>query len=164
MHYKRRGFLKTLGSAATVAALAGLTLVAAAPDGVSAQTTERPEPQPSLDLPPELSRVLRDYERYWSNGQEDELAALFVEEGLIVRSGSWIRGRDRIREAYRNASGPLRLRAIEYASGGDVGFIVGAYGYGGDAVVEDTGLFVLTLRRQSSGVWLIVSDLDRGAG
>lgn len=144
----------------------GLVLVTTTPfAGLSAQSTpERPEPQPSLHLPSELSRVLRDYEQFWSNGQEEELAALFVQEGLIVRHGSWIRGRDRIREAYRDASGPLRLRAIEYATDGDVGFIVGAYGYGEGAPVEDSGMFVLTLRRHSSGVWLIVSDLDRGAG
>lgn len=144
----------------------GLALVAAAPfHGLSAQTApERPDPQPSIDLPAELSRVLRDYEQYWSTGQEDELAALFVEEGLIARRGSWIRGRDAIREAYGNASGSLRLRAIEYATDGDVGYIVGAYGYGDGPSVEDSGLFVLALRRDSSGRWLIVSDLDRGAG
>lgn len=105
----------------------GLALVAGAPfHGLSAQTgPERPDRQPSIDLPAELSRVLRDYEQYWSTGEEDELAALFVVEGLIARHGSWIRGRDAIREAYSNASGPLRLRAIEYATGGDVGYIVG---------------------------------------
>lgn len=133
--------------------------------GLRAQTgPERPDPQPSVELPAELARVLGDYERYWRAGQEDELAALFVEEGLIVRSGSWIRGREAIREAYRSASGPLRLRAIEYAANGDIGYIVGAYGYGEDLPVEDRGMFTLTLRRHPSGRWLIVSDMDRGAG
>ena len=143
-----------------------LALVANTPfPGLSAQTaSERPDPQPSIDLPDELSRVLRDYEQYWSNGQEDELAMLFVEEGLIVSRGSWIRGRDAIREAYRTASGPLRLRAIEYAHGDNVGYIVGAYGYGDGSPPEDNGMFVLTLRRDSSGRWLIVSDMDRGVG
>jgi hypothetical protein len=146
-------------------ALVGLALVACAPCyDLSAQgTPERPGPQPSRDLPSELSRVLRDYERFWSTGQEDELATLFVEEGLIVRNGSWIRGRAAIREAYRDASGPLRLRAIEYATDGGVGYVVGAYGYGEEAQVQDRGMFVLTLRRNSSGLWLIVSDLDRSA-
>ncbi len=144
----------------------GMAVVVSVPvHGLSAQNaSERPEPQPSIELPSELSRVLRDYEQFWSNGQEDALAALFVEEGLIVRKGSWIRGRDRIQEAYRDAGGPLRLRAIEYATGGDVAFIVGAYGYGADTAAEDSGMFVLTLRRQPSGRWLIVSDMDRGAG
>ena len=28
-------------------------------------------PQPSVELPADLARVLRDYERYWSAGEED---------------------------------------------------------------------------------------------
>ena len=120
-------------------------------------------PQPSVELPDELNRVLRDYEAHWSAGEADALADLFVEEGLIVRGG-WIRGRDAIRRAYQTASGPLRLRAIEFAADGEVGYIVGAYGYGGDQPVEDRGLFVLTLQREASGRWLIVSDMDRQLG
>jgi C-terminal processing protease CtpA/Prc len=115
-------------------------------------------------LPLELERVLRDYERHWSQGDAEGLAALFVEDGLIARGGAWIRGRDAIRDAYRIASGPLRLRAIEFASRGGVGYIVGAYGYGESLPVEDLGLFTLTLRRDASGRWLIVSDLDRTGG
>ena len=129
-----------------------------------AQAQNAPDVQPSVELPPELDRVLRDYERHWSAGQAAELAALFVEEGLIQRGGTWIRGRDAIQAAYQNASGPLRLRAIEYASDDEVGFIVGAYGYGETLPVPDGGLFVLTLRRGPSGAWLIVSDLDRSGG
>ncbi len=121
----------------------------------------RPEPQPSVDLPMELARVLRDYERHWSAGRADDLAGLFVESGLIVRQGTWIRGRDAIREAYRTASGPLKLRAIEFATDGRLGYILGAYGYGEERPAEDRGLFVLTLRKDESGRWLIVSDMDR---
>lgn len=129
----------------------------------SQQVSDRPAPQPSLDLPADFARVLRDYERHWQAGDEDGLANLFVEEGLIVRRGTWIRGRDTIRNAYQDSSGPLRLRAIEYAGDGDVGYIVGAYGYGEGRPVDDSGLFVLTLRRGADGRWLIVSDLDRGS-
>jgi hypothetical protein len=135
--------------------LGGYTLVGAqAPSDLSGT-------QPSVELPADLDRVLRDYERHWSSGEAEALAALFVEEGLIVHRGSWIRGRVAIREAYRSASGPLRLRAIEYAASDSMGYIVGAYGYGEDLPVEETGMFVLTLRRVGGGRWLIVSDLDR---
>lgn len=151
--------------AAVLVALAAALAAAAPLQGQTGRTdAERPDPQPSVDLPPELARVLRDYERHWSAGEEDRLAALFVSGGLIVRRGSWIRGRDAIREAYRDASGPLRLRAIEYATSGDVGYIVGAYGYAEDPPVEDSGMFVLTLHRDPGGRWLIVSDMDRGIG
>ena len=115
--------------------------------------------QPSLELPQELSRVLRDYETHWSRGEAQ--ADLFVEEGLVVRDGAWIRGRAAIRAAYRNASGSLRLRAVEYGADGEAGYIVGAYGYGDDLPVPDRGMFMLALRRAPSGRWLIVADLDR---
>lgn len=144
-------------------AAAGLLAVGAGPlHGQTSQLgPEAPVRQPSVELPPELDRVLRDYERHWSAGQADELAELFVEGGLIQSRGVWNRGREAIREAYVGASGPLRLRAVEYASDGHVGFIVGAFGYGEVLPVEDIGLFVLTLRRGPNGSWLIVSDLDR---
>ncbi|MDH3222740.1 MAG: nuclear transport factor 2 family protein [Gemmatimonadota bacterium] len=132
-----------------------------AASGQAPATEVLPEPQPSVELPPDLARVLRDYESHWSAGRADDLAGLFVERGLIVRHGTWIRGRDAIREAYGNASGPLKLRAIEFAADGRLGYILGAYGYGDQRPVEDRGLFVLTLRRDESGRWLIVSDMDR---
>ena len=150
----------------TMVWLVSLALVLASAGAVDAQAlnTGGPGSQPSVELPPDLARVLRDYERHWSAGEAQELAALFVERGLIVRDGSWIRGRSAIREAYQSAGGPLQLRAIEYASSGDVGYIVGAYGYGDIRPGDDVGLFVLTLQRGPSGKWLIVSDMDRGGG
>jgi ketosteroid isomerase-like protein len=122
------------------------------------------DPQPSIELPDDVARVLRDYERHWSAGSASELAALFVERGLIVRQGTWIRGREAIQQAYQTSGGPLRLRPVEYAVDGAVGYIVGAFGYGQDLPVEDRGLFVLTLQRDSTGRWLIVSDMDRPGG
>lgn len=150
-----------------VCCAAVLTLAAVLP--VNAQTSPNPSeqtpdvaPQPSIALPEHLDRVLRDYERHWQAGDADGLASLFVENGLIVRSGIWIRGRTSIQAAYRNASGRLRLRAVEYAADDELGYIIGAYGYGDDVPIEDRGMFVLTLKRSPGGGWLIVSDLDRG--
>ena len=153
------------GVALSVLLVAG-TWSGALADQAGDQDTRKPDESaahPSVALPPELDRVLRDYEAHWGAGNADALAELFVEEGLIVRGG-WIRGRDAIRQAYQTASGPLRLRAIEFAADGSVGYIVGAYGYGDEQPVEDRGLFVLTLQRGASGRWLIVSDMDRQIG
>lgn len=148
--------------------LVAAAIAAAGPAApLHAQEPTPPEsfrPQPSVTLPAELDRVLRDYERHWAAGDADALSRLFVPEGLIVRGGTWIRGRDAIRSAYENASGPLRLRAVEYATDGSVAFIVGAYGYGEARPVEDRGLFVLTLRLGEAGRWLIASDMDRQGG
>ena len=141
---------------ATAALLAALAF--AAPPTASAQGTP-PPPLPSVTLPPEVDRVLRDYERHWAAGDEAALAALFTEDGFVLQNGRMpIRGREAIRQAYAEWSGPLRLRAMGYAVGDLVGYIVGGYRYG-DAP-EDAGKFTLALRRTPGGPWLIASDMD----
>lgn len=158
-----------MGSKRIVAAIVAVGMFGAV-GSVNAQTSPTvahqisgDAPQASVVLPVHLDRILRDYERLWEAGDEDGLAALFVEDGLIVRNGIWIRGRSSIRAAYVDASGPLRLRAVEFAADDALGFIIGAYGYGDERPVEDRGMFVLTLKHDAALGWLIVSDLDRSA-
>ena len=108
-------------------------------------------------VPPELDRVLRDYERNWKASDGTALSELFTDDGFINRNG-WIRGRDAIRQAYARSGGDLRLRAIAFATGDTVGYIVGGYRYGEAAT--DGGKFILTLRRAPRGDWKIAADLD----
>ena len=116
---------------------------------------------PSVTLPADLDRVLRDYERLWAAKDGSGLANIFTEDGFIAKPGGWIRGRDAIREQYSaTAGGDLKLRALAYATGDTVGYIVGAYAYGANAATRDNGKFTLTLRRRPGGPWLIASDLD----
>ena len=119
-----------------------------------------PAPLPSIALPPALDRVLRDYERGWRAGDEKALAALFTDDGFVPTGGGWVRGRDGIRRTYENQQGDLQLRALAYAVGDTVGYIVGAYGYG-PASPEDKGKFVLALRKGANGQWLIAADIDQ---
>jgi ketosteroid isomerase-like protein len=127
-------------------------------DALNAQA--RPEPLPSVALPPEIARVLRDYERHWRTGDAAELAALFTEDGFIANRGGWIRGRNAIREAYQATSSALRLRAVAYEVDGRTGYIIGAYGYGEEQTVADRGMFILAIRQREDGHWLIAADLD----
>lgn len=117
---------------------------------------------PSVDLPAELSRVLRDYERAWRSGDAAAVAALFTEDGFVLQPGRPpMRGRAGLEATYRGqGGGDLRLRALAYAVADSVAFIVGAYRYG-DAT-SDMGKFTLTLRRPRGGRWLIFSDMDNG--
>jgi ketosteroid isomerase-like protein len=117
---------------------------------------------PSVALPPELDRVLRDYETAWSAGDEAALAALFAEDGFVMPSGRMpARGREAIRETYAEAGGgPLHLRAFAFATDGDVGYILG--GYSGAPGAPDDGKFVLALARDAAGRWLIAADIDNG--
>jgi ketosteroid isomerase-like protein len=122
----------------------------------------RPAPpaQPSITLPAELDRVLRDYERNWKAGDEKALANLFTEDGFVPTGQGWVRGRAGIEDVYGSAGGGLQLRALAYAVQDTVGYIVGAYGYGDTPGVPDRGKFVLALRRARGGPWLIAADID----
>lgn len=119
-----------------------------------------PAPLPSVDLPPELARVLRDYERHWHAGNADSLVDLFTDDGLIARRGGWVQGTEALREGLARTSSDLRLRAVSYAIDDHVSYIVGAYGYGTDPGIPDRGMFILALRKGADGRWLIAADLD----
>lgn len=124
-----------------------------------------PEPNtvkelPNVALPPELDRVIRDYERAWRAGDAVALASLFAEDGFVLQSNRPpIRGRAAIQAAYDGqGGGPLRLRAFAFAPGDTIAYIIGGYGYGNKP--GDTGKFTLTLRRAPGEPWLIYSDMD----
>jgi hypothetical protein len=125
---------------------------------VQGGAAQAPAPLPSVDLPPELNRVLRDYETQWKGRDGAALSDLFTDDGFIAR-GPWIRGRDAIRAAYSTSSGgDLRLRAVGFATSDTVGYIIGAFRYGESP--NDGGKFILALRRAPGGPWKIAADLD----
>ena|SRR2546421_1013315 len=117
-----------------------------------------PGPPPSVELPPELARVLSDYEVAWQGRDSAALAHLFVEDGFVLPPGHPpVQGRAEIERYYMGKGGPLSLRALAYATEGSVGYIIGAYAQ--KKGEEDIGKFTLTLRKVG-GRWLIVSDMD----
>jgi hypothetical protein len=133
-----------------------LALVLCAPAPVYAQGGG---PLPSVTLPPELDRVLRDYERAWAANDAAGLAALFTPDGFVPTATGWVRGTDAIRATYARSGGELRLRAHAYAVQDTVGYIIGAYSYGA-ATDAGGGKFILALRRPPGRDWLIAADLD----
>lgn len=136
-------------------------VLALLPTIAQAQTPAPSATLPSVVLPLELDRVLRDYERAWQAGDPAAVAALFTADGFALSNGkSAVRGRDAIRAVYQGAGGPLRLRALAYAVQDTVGYVIGAYRYGGDSTALDTGKFILALRRAAGGPWLIAGDID----
>jgi len=134
-----------------------MTLLVASP--AAGQQATSPPAEPSVTLPPELARVLTDYEAAWSKKDAAALAALFAEDGFVLPNGSTpVRGRSAIQKHYTGHGGPLSLRAIAYATEGGVGYIIG--GYTDTAGKPDTGKFTLTLKKGPDGRWLIMSDMD----
>jgi len=136
--------------------LLALLLLLAPPLHAQAETA-----LPSVELPPELARVLRDYERAWQAQDEEALAQLFAEDGFVLASGKPpVRGRAEIKKAYAASGGPLVLRALAYSIDGSTGYIIGAFGRAADG--PDSGKFILALRRNAGGRWLIAADIDNG--
>ena len=116
---------------------------------------------PSVTLPPELDRVLRDYEVAWRKGDGAALAMLFAEDGFVLPNGAPpVRGRAAIQQYYKGPGGPLVLRALAFATDGRAGYIIGAFSR--QRGQPDIGKFTLTLRKDSEGRWLIMSDMDNG--
>jgi len=115
--------------------------------------------QPSIQLPPELARVLTDYEKAWSARDGAALARLFAEDGFVLPDSSlMVRGRMNVEQYYTGLGGPLSLRAVAYATSGTVGYIIGVFSARPGS--PDLGKFTLTLHRNDAGRWLIVSDMD----
>jgi ketosteroid isomerase-like protein len=115
----------------------------------------------NANLPPQLARVLREYEDAWQNKDAEALARLFAEDGFVLSSGSPpVRGRTNIEKHYAGAGGPLALRAMAWAKQDDIGYIIGEYAT--DATFTNSGKFTLTLVRGDGDRWLIFSDMDNG--
>lgn len=147
--------MRRFAAAAAVLTLLGVSRAPAQ------QQPEPPPPLPSVTLPPELDRVLRDYERQWSARSAQGLADLFTEDGFVLQPGKPpVRGRAAIRRAYEGSGGPLALRALAYATSDTVGYIVGAFG--GAVGAADAGKFILLVRRAPGGPWRIAADMDNG--
>jgi ketosteroid isomerase-like protein len=136
-------------------------LLACAPPEAQPPATTAPAPLPSVTLPPDLARVLTDYEAAWKGRDAKGLAALFAEDGFVLSTNTPpVRGRANIERHYANAGGAgLSLRAFAFVTSGDIGYIIGGYAPApGD---PDMGKFTLTLKRVG-GRWLIYSDMDNG--
>lgn len=116
---------------------------------------------PSVNLPPEIDRVLRDYEKAWATNDAKGIASLFAADGIALPSGQPpARGAEAISKAYAGGGAqPTFLRAIDYRTSGDLAYIVGAYGPAGQP--NDFGKFVLVLRLVD-GKWMIAADIENG--
>lgn len=118
---------------------------------------------PTVVLPAELDRVLRDYEREWRARNATALAALFTEDGFVLSDRKPpVRGRANIITAYSGQGGPLTLAALGFATGDTVGYIVGTFG--GTDPATHGGKFVLALRRAPGKPWQIAADIDNSSG
>lgn len=139
----------------TVLALAALAL----PRAAAAQAAW---PLPTVELPPALARVLRDYEVAWKAGDGARLAEVFTSDGFVLSNGELPqRGTAKIAATLTRPSGDLKLVAFAWATADTVGYIVGGYRY--PDTVGPGGKFVLALRKDASGKWRIAADIENSS-
>jgi len=138
-------------------------IVAAAMLGAAAFAAAQPPPaapEPGVELPAPLARVLTDYEAAWRGRDAAALARLFADDRIVVPNACPpVKGRSAVERCYAGSGGPLSLRAIAFGTDGAIGYIVGAYTQ--QKGEPDEGKFTLTLLKGRDGRWLIVSDMDR---
>lgn len=114
------------------------------------------DPLPTVQLPADLDRVLRDFERGWEAADNKAaLSTLFTDDGIFQAADDWAQGPLAIRIALLGRGGSLRLLAQSFEAEGRLGYIAGAYGYYRDSTWVDQGRYVLTLRRTDDEPWRI---------
>ncbi|HEX2455000.1 MAG TPA: DUF4440 domain-containing protein [Vicinamibacterales bacterium] len=138
-----------------------LALLAVAVVGATGGTLQAPSmpPQPSVTLPPDLARVLTDYEAAWAARDAAALARLFADNRVVVPNACPpVKGRAAVQQCYTGSGGALSLRAVAFGTDGSLGYIIGAYTQ--QKGQPDGGKFTLTLLKEE-GRWLILADMDR---
>lgn len=135
--------------------LALLGVLACGPDAPA----EGPAPPlPAVTLPPELGRVLRDYESAYAGRDARALGELFAEDGYLLQPGRpAVRGRAAVARVLSGEGGALALVPVAYGMADSVGYIIGTFG--AEQSAGEGGKFVLALRRDAAGPWRIAADI-----
>lgn len=116
-------------------------------------------PLPTVELPPEMAIVLRDYEKAWKAGDGARLAQVFTADGFVLPSGQLPRrGTAEIARWHTTPGGDLELVAFAFAAADTVGYIVGGYRY--PTTKGPGGKFLLALRREAGRAWRIAADIE----
>ncbi|HYD52646.1 MAG TPA: DUF4440 domain-containing protein [Gemmatimonadaceae bacterium] len=135
--------------------------------GASACTEREPDAAaatiPSVALPADLDRVLRDYEAAYARRDADGLSALFAEDGMLLAPGQPpVRGRAALAAAFAGEGGALALVPLASGRSDSVAWIVGTFGAARSA--RAGGKFVLALRRRGGEPWRIAADIANPNG
>lgn len=128
--------------------------------GTAAQQTPAPAALATVEIPAEISALLRRYEAAWQARDTTALAQMFAPDGVALPNGSRAtRGEQAIAAEYaRNAGSPLALRPTAFTQTHELAVVVGAFGPAPGK--PDFGKFMLVLRRGPDEVWRIVADMD----
>jgi predicted TIM-barrel fold metal-dependent hydrolase len=117
-------------------------------------------PLPTIELPEDLARLLRDREKGWND--KAALARLFTEDSLVLdsRESSWLRGRDEVTEFLAgNFAKPHRVTPFAYSVEGSAGYIAGYFTrIRDDGSTRYFGHVLMSLKKGADGLWRIAAE------
>jgi predicted TIM-barrel fold metal-dependent hydrolase len=116
-------------------------------------------PLPAVELPEDLTRLLRDLEKGWND--KSALTDLFTDDSLLFdfRERLWIRGRDEVTTYLaRNFARPFRMTPVAYGVEGSRGHIAGYFTRGEGDSTRHFGHFLMSLQKRADGVWRIAAE------
>jgi len=115
-------------------------------------------PLPTVDLPSDLGRLLRERTERWND--VPALAELYTEQSVLLDPGPrWIRGRlavaERVAGYFRAA---YRVAPIAWSAEGATGHIAGYFTRGDGASTRYLGHVLLSLQKGDDGAWRIAAE------
>ncbi|HEX6904137.1 MAG TPA: amidohydrolase family protein [Thermoanaerobaculia bacterium] len=115
-------------------------------------------PQPAVELPEDLARLLRDREKGWND--KAALTALYTEDSLVLtRDPSWIRGRDEVIDHMSTLyARPYRITPVASGTEGSTGYVAGYFTRGEADAARHFGHFLWTVKKGADGAWRIAAE------
>ncbi len=116
-------------------------------------------PQPAVELPADLTRLLRDREKGWND--KAALTALYTEDSLVLESREpiWIRGRDEVATHLSTLyARPYSVTPVAYGTEGSTGHVAGYFTRGEGDAARHFGNFLWSLKKGADGVWRIAAE------
>ena len=116
---------------------------------------------PPIDLPADLTQLLKDRAERWNN--EKGLSELYLEDSvtLSTEAPGWIKGRSEVVKYLSARFGrPYRLTPVAYSVRDNAGHVAGYITLGEGAKSRHFGYFYLAIHKDEGGSWRIASEVD----
>jgi len=109
-----------------------------------------------------VERVMDRYLAAYHRNDASAMAQLYAADGFLLPPGrELIQGRGAIREFWEQGmEASIQMDNVAIGAAGGTGYVVGRYRIPADEDGEaESGKYVVTLRRQSDGVWRVAADI-----
>lgn len=117
---------------------------------------------PAVQLPPEISHLIREFER--SHGSWSAMTPLFAENSISIKSdvNNLIRGRDNLAGFWSQVlTQEFRIIPVHFRAEGSIAYLI-SYIANADDSGNYLGTSIMTFEKESDGQWRIATMSSRG--